>query len=155
VLQRTAKLIRTFVEDYHERQEEESLFPRFERAGKLVSLVKTLRLQHQVGRGITDRVMALATAAALKNPGNRKELAARLQSFSRMYEAHAAREDTVLFPALHELMSHREYDALGEEFEKREHQIFHGDGFEPAVAEVEALERLVGIDDLARMTAPA
>src|SRR5689334_18791394 len=43
VLQRTAKLIRTFVEDYHEKQEEEFLFPRFEKAGKLVPLVKVLR----------------------------------------------------------------------------------------------------------------
>jgi hemerythrin-like domain-containing protein len=33
VLQRTGKLIRSFVEDYHEKQEEEFVFPRFERAG--------------------------------------------------------------------------------------------------------------------------
>src|SRR6185369_6235590 len=47
VLQRTTRLIRSFVEDYHEKQEEEFLFPRFERAGKLVALVKILRTQHQ------------------------------------------------------------------------------------------------------------
>ena len=152
VLQRTGKLIRSFVEDYHEKQEEEFLFPRFEKAGKLVPLVRTLRSQHQAGRALTDRILALATSATLKDPGSRKELAARLESFARMYEPHAAREDTVLFPALHEIVSHHEYDALGELFEKREHQIFHGDGFDLAVAEVEAIEKLVGIDDLARFT---
>jgi hemerythrin-like domain-containing protein len=152
VLQRTGKLIRSFVEDYHEKQEEDFLFPRFERAGKLVALVKTLRAQHQAGRAVTDRIMALATASALKDTGSRKELAARLESFTRMYEPHAAREDTVLFPALHELMSHQEYDALGDQFERREKQIFHGDGFERAVAEVDAIEKVVGIEDLAKFT---
>ncbi len=152
VLQRTGKLIRSFVEDYHEKQEEEFLFPRFEKAGKLVPLVQTLRAQHQAGRKITDRILALATAAGVKEAGSRKELVARLEGFSRMYEPHASREDTVLFPALHDIMSHREYDALGEVFEQREHQIFHGDGFERAVAEVAAIEKLVGIDDLARFT---
>jgi hemerythrin-like domain-containing protein len=152
VLQRTGKLIRSFVEDYHEKQEEEFLFPRFERAGKLVPLVKILRAQHQAGRAVTDRIIALATAAGVKEAGSRKELAERLASFSRMYEPHAAREDTVLFPALHEIMSHHEYDALGEQFERREKEIFHGDGFELAVAEVDAIEKVIGIEDLARFT---
>jgi hemerythrin-like domain-containing protein len=155
VLQRTGKLIRSFVEDYHERQEEEFVFPRFERAGKLVPLVKTLRAQHQAGRAVTDRIIALATPAGVKDAGHRRELAARLESFSRMYEPHAAREDTVLFPALHEVMSRDEYQALGERFERREREIFHGDGFERAVGEVDAIERLVGIEDLARFTPPA
>src|SRR5689334_7441685 len=31
VIQKGARLIRTFIEDYHERQEEEMVFPRFER----------------------------------------------------------------------------------------------------------------------------
>jgi hemerythrin-like domain-containing protein len=69
-----------------------------------------------------------------------------------MYEAHAAREDTVLFPALHDLMSHEAYDALGEQFERREKEIFHGDGFERAVAEVDEIEKMVGIEDLAKLT---
>jgi hypothetical protein len=75
VLQRTGKLIRSFVEDYHEKQEEDFLFPRFERVGKLVGLVKTLRSQHQAGRAVTDRILALATAPAVKDAGSRKELA--------------------------------------------------------------------------------
>jgi hemerythrin-like domain-containing protein len=152
VLQRSGKLIRAFVEDYHEKQEEEFLFPRFERAGKLVALVKVLRAQHQAGRAVTDRILGLATASGVKDAGSRKELAARLESFSRMYEPHAAREDTVLFPALHEIMSHHEYDALGAEFERREKQIFHGDGFERAVAEVDDIEKLVGIEELSKFT---
>jgi hypothetical protein len=39
----SAKLIRSFVEDYHEKLEEDYLFPRFERANKLVDLVNAYR----------------------------------------------------------------------------------------------------------------
>jgi len=38
-----AGIIRRFIEDYHEKLEEENLFPRFEKAGKLVDLVAVLR----------------------------------------------------------------------------------------------------------------
>src|ERR1700694_2384228 len=44
--QHTADLIRTFVEEYHERNEEKYIFPEFERARKLVDLVTLLRVQH-------------------------------------------------------------------------------------------------------------
>jgi hemerythrin-like domain-containing protein len=151
-IQRGAKLVRSFVEDYHERQEEELVFPRFERAGKLVELVRTLRAQHQAGRKLTDRVLGLATVTNVKDPAQRRALRDQLRLFGAMYAPHAAREDTVLFPALHGLLGPHEYDALGEDFERREHQLFGGDGFERAVAEVDAIERSLGIEDLARFT---
>ena len=151
-VQRSAKLIRRFVEDYHERQEEEMLFPRFERAHRLVELVNVLRAQHQAGRRVTERIQGLATADGIKSAEGRRRLRAELQSFTRMYEPHAAREDTVLFPALHEIVSRSEYDALGEDFERREHKVFGGDGFEQAVAEVGDIERKLGIEDLAQFT---
>jgi hemerythrin-like domain-containing protein len=151
-IQRGAKLVRSFVEDYHERQEEEFVFPRFERAGKLVDLVRTLRAQHQAGRKITDRVVGLATATNVKDPAQRRALRDQLRLFGGMYAPHAAREDTVLFPALHGLLGPHEYDALGDDFERREHQLFGGDGFGRAVSEVDAIERSLGIEDLARFT---
>src|SRR5947208_3870564 len=49
-----AGIIRSFVEDYHEKLEEDFLFPRFEKANQLVDLVKVLRTQHQAGRRVTD-----------------------------------------------------------------------------------------------------
>ena len=151
-IRKGARLIRRFIEDYHERQEEEMVFPRFERARKLVELVAVLRAQHLAGRQLTERVQALATAAALKDAGQRRQLRAALGAFIRMYEPHASREDTVLFPALHEIMSRSEYDALGEDFERREHRTFGADGFEQAVADVDAIERSLGIQDLALFT---
>src|SRR5262245_49517351 len=49
----SAKLIRDFIEGYHEKLEEEYLFPRFRKQGKLVGLVDTLDTQHKAGRRVT------------------------------------------------------------------------------------------------------
>ncbi len=57
----SAKIIREFVEDYHEKLEENFLFPRFKKAGKLVDLVDVLLQQHQAGRRLTDITIHLAT----------------------------------------------------------------------------------------------
>jgi hemerythrin-like domain-containing protein len=115
VVMSSAKLIRSFVEDYHEKLKEDYLFPRFKRANKLVDLVNVLYTQHQKGRALTDSTMQLATAAA-KDSGPRAKLRHALYQFVRMYEPHEAREDTVLFPAFRRIVSKNEYDSLGEEF---------------------------------------
>jgi hemerythrin-like domain-containing protein len=113
----SAGIVRRFVEDYHEKLEENELFPRFEKARVLVDLVGT--------------------------------------QFNRMYRPHAAREDTVLFPALHRIVSSSEYDSLGEQFEDEEHRLFGEDGFEKVVDEVAGLEKRLGIHDLAQFTPKA
>jgi hemerythrin-like domain-containing protein len=145
-----ATIIRKFVEDYHEKLEEDHLFPRFRKAGKLVPLVDTLLKQHQAGRRVTERVLALASS--LKTPEERNRLAADLEAFNRMYAPHEAREDTVLFPELHKIVSPHEYDALGEQFESIERKTFAGDGFDIYVDKVTSLEKQLGIYDLNQFT---
>lgn len=93
--------------------------------------------------------MQLATNATLKDETSRKQLATALRQFIRMYAPHEAREDTVLFPALRKIVSANEYDALGEDFEKKEHQLFGEGGFEEIVEKVAAIEEGLGIYDLA------
>ncbi len=152
VVMSSAKLIRSFVEDYHEKLEQDYLFPRFRKANKLVELVDVLYDQHQKGRVLTDRTMQLATASNLKDQAQRAKLRDLLHQFVRMYEPHEAREDTVLFPEYKKIVSKHEYDALGEEFEKKENELFHGDGFEKNVDAVARLEKELGIYDLAQFT---
>lgn len=146
VITKSAELIKRFIEDYHEKLEENHLFPRFEKAGKLVDLVKTLRAQHAAGRGVTDRILASAKANDLQ------AASAAMAAFVRMYRPHEAREDTVLFPALHDIVSKHEYDAMGEQFESIERKTFGGEGFEMAVDQVTALEKQLGIYDLSQFT---
>jgi hemerythrin-like domain-containing protein len=152
VLAESAQIVRRFIEDYHEKLEEDHLFTRFEKAAKLVELVTVLRQQHQAGRRITDQVRHLAAMASLKNPEDRRKIEDSLRQFIRMYRPHAAREDTVLFPAFRRIVTPNEYDSLGEQFEDQEHKLFGDDGFEKMVDEVANLEKRTGIDNLAQFT---
>jgi hemerythrin-like domain-containing protein len=153
VLASAADIIRHFVEEYHEKLEEDFLFPRFRKAGKLVNLVDTLLAQHKAGRELTAQIHELAGVATLKYvSSDTDKLADALRSFLRMYRPHEAREDTVLFPAFRSVVSPHEYDALGDDFEKKEDELFGEDGFFKVVAQVAALEKKLGIYDLSQFT---
>lgn len=147
----SAGIIRTFVEDYHEKQEENYLFPRFQKANQLTDLVTVLLQQHQAGRRVTDQIIQLAKSQSGTETENQK-LIQLLTSFNTMYRPHEAREDTILFPAFRKLVSKNEYDSLGEEFEKNEHKLFGKDGFETMVSKVEAIEKSLGIYELSQFT---
>ncbi|HLH49398.1 MAG TPA: hemerythrin domain-containing protein [Roseiarcus sp.] len=151
LLTQSARIIREFIEDYHEKSEEEDVFPRFKRAGKLVGLVATLLDQHQAGRRLTEIVLRSAPASRRDEDERRKAVAA-IQSFIAMYRPHAAREDTDLFPKLKALVSANEYDAVAEKFEQKERRLFGEDGFEKMVDRVAALETRMGIHDLSLFT---
>ncbi|MDB4922065.1 MAG: Hemerythrin cation binding domain protein [Mucilaginibacter sp.] len=113
----------------------------------MTDLTKVLRLQHQKGRLLTQRIIANAQKP---NPTDdeKKLMVLDMQAFVRMYSPHEAREDTILFPALHKLISRHEYDSLGEDFEKKEKQQFGGDGFDMAVDKVAGIEKAMNIYDL-------
>lgn len=147
----SANIIRTFVEDYHEKQEENYLFPRFKKANQLTDLVDTLFQQHQAGRRVTDEIMQLTKTTNRTDTENQR-LIQLLLAFNTMYSPHEAREDTVLFPAFRKLVSPQEYDSLGEEFEKNEEKMFGKGGFDKYVDKVAGIEKSLGIYDLAQFT---
>lgn len=146
-----AGIVRSFVEDYHEKQEEQYLFPRFEKANKLTDLVATLRQQHSAGRMLTDKITLICKSPNMAD-ADRQALINQLTAFNRMYRPHEAREDTVLFPAFRKIVSRHEYDSLGEEFEKNEHRLFGEGGFEMIVDKVAGIEKALGIYELAQFT---
>jgi hemerythrin-like domain-containing protein len=153
VVGQAAELIRRFAEDYHERMEEEHVFPRLEQAGgELAVLARVLRVQHDAGRKLTDRIMEWSKAP--DEPVLRKDLSRHLTMFADMYLAHISREDTVAFPAFRKLVTAKEYAAVGEKFEARERQALGEDGFGRVVRSIFGLETDLGIYDLARFTPP-
>jgi len=157
ILVNAADIIRHFVEDYHEKLEEDFLFPRFRKAGKQLKLVDTLLSQHKAGRVLTAQIRELAALPTLKYVSDKgtsdaEKLADALRSFLRMYRPHEAREDTVLFPAFRSIVSPHEYDALGDDFEKKEDELFGDEGFFKVVDQVAELEKKLGIYDLAQFT---
>jgi hemerythrin-like domain-containing protein len=152
VFHKTAQLVRKFVEDYHEKLEENFIFPEFEKHKKHVDLVKVLRQQHEAGRRVTDVVLRLAAADEFRKADNQKRVVAATRAFIRMYRPHEAREDTVLFPALHKILTAKRLAELGEQFEKEEDRLFGDEGFEKTVDQVAAIEKQLGIYDLQKFT---
>ncbi|HOT65507.1 MAG TPA: hemerythrin domain-containing protein, partial [Dysgonamonadaceae bacterium] len=152
ILHNSAQIIRTFIEDYHEKLEQDYLFPRFEQANQFVDLIKVLRAQHQAGRVLTDRILYQANMKPTSNTEDNQKLSKLLNDFSGMYRPHEAREDTVLFPTIRKIVSKDEYYALGEDFERREHELFGEDGFDSMVEKVAALEKQLGIYELSQFT---
>jgi hemerythrin-like domain-containing protein len=117
----------------------------------MTDLVDTLLRQHEAGRKVTETILRLAPASR-NNADDRKQLVGAMQSFITMYRPHAAREDTDLFPKLKDVVSPSEYDAMAEDFEKKEHELFGEDGFEKMAARVARLEQQMGIHDLNQFT---
>lgn len=153
VLNESARIIRDFIQDYHERLEEESVFPRFEQKSQLTGLTKILRSQHLAGRMITSQIMEYGKMKeSVISEEQRKKIINLLDIFNRMYRPHEAREDTVLFPLLRKVVTAEEFEEMGEKFEDLEHELFGENGFEKMVEKVSAIEKLIGIDDLSQFT---
>jgi hemerythrin-like domain-containing protein len=121
-LRGTAELFRHFGEQYHEHSEEIEVFPVLRKAGKHAHMVQILLDQHKRGRQITDYLLAVSKSGSLTTD-QKQVLAKQLRNFSRMYANHAAREDTIIFPALREVLGPKGIDELGDRFEAEEKRI--------------------------------
>jgi hemerythrin-like domain-containing protein len=143
-----AHLIRKFIEDYHEKNEEQFVFPKLQgRGGEAGREVPILLRQHQEGRRLTDSIIQISTRKA-DDPA----LVGPVTSFIRMYRPHAAREDTVVFPAFQTALSMDEIDDIADRFEHQENRLFGEGGFARMVEEVAEHERALDIYQLDHFT---
>ena len=145
-----ANIVRKFAEDYHEKNEENFVFPRLTKASRHVELVRTLKAQHEAGRKLTDLILKLSEGAS--PAADPKRLSAALRLFSRMYIPHISRENSVVFRAFRQLVPAKEYDELGDRFEEQEHKLFGSDGFEKFLEQVARIEKRLGIGELTHYT---
>ena len=152
-LHKTAQLFRTFGEDYHERMlEEEHIFPIVRKMkGEAAKYPDILIAQHQRGREITEYTLAVTNAAKI-SVHHGEPLARVLEGFVRMYENHAAREDTIVFPAWKANFSNKQLDELSDQFEDIEHKMFGKDGFEDAEKTISGIEAGFGFADISQFT---
>jgi len=151
VFSQAAETMRDFIHDYHEKSEEEHVFPRFKKAGRMVELVDVLMVQHTAGRKLTEKILQTAEASR-GNKEQRTAMVEVMQATITLYRPHAAREDTNIFPTLRSLMTPNEFEELGETLEKAEVAKFGSDGFEKMAKRVEQIEKRIGTDDLAQVT---
>ena len=110
----TAKLFRSFGEDYHEKKlEEVHIFPRVRRAlAGAEASVSVLLAQHARGREITDYILSV-TGGAHVPTADTEMLARAFDAFDVMYANHTAREDTIVCPAWKDQLSPVELDEMG------------------------------------------
>lgn len=153
-LQKTAKLFKAFGEEYHEKKLEETfIFPAVKKGGgEAASYADVLVVQHNRGREITDYIISVTQGAKL-GASNAEQLAKILEGFVLMYRNHAAREDTIVFPAWKQTMTGKQLDEMNDKFEDIEHEQFGEDGFEDAVKQISAIEGTLGLADIAQFTA--
>jgi hemerythrin-like domain-containing protein len=155
-IRKTAQLFRDFGENYHEKMlEEDHIFPRIRRMNKppLTRYVEILTAQHQRGREITDYILAVANASRISS-GNAEPLARVFEGFVRMYANHAAREDTIIFPAWKTNFTDKQLDEISDQFEDIEHKMFGKDGFDDAEQKIAGIEQALGLSDLSQFTPP-
>lgn len=153
-LNQAATLFRAFGEQYHEKMLEEAyVFPAVQKAGGAAAQLPDILLaQHERGRQITDYIIDQTKAGAIAT-GQAAAMAKAITGFARMYEAHSAREDTVVFPAFKRTLGEHRFKELGEQFEEIEHKQFGADGFDAALSRVGAIEQALGLSDLSHFTA--
>ena len=118
-LTRTARLFRSFGEDYPKLKLEEAfIFPAIRKAGgPAAGYADVLTAQHDRGREVTEYILAV-TGKGTIGAGDADPLARALESFVLMYQNHAAREDTIVFPAWKETLSKRQLREMGDKFEE-------------------------------------
>jgi hemerythrin-like domain-containing protein len=154
-LRQTAQLFRTFGEDYHERMlEEQHIFPLIRKQGNAPKrYADILTEQHNRGREITDYVLAVTNGPKIV-AAHAEPLAKVFESFVLMYQNHAAREDTIVFPAWKKNFSDKRLGEISDQFEDIEHKMFGKDGFEEAEKRISGIEAELGFSDLAQFTPP-
>lgn len=91
--------------------EQQYIFPRFLQAQQHVQLIQTLLIQHNAARCLTNMILQLL-ASFTGSASQCYQLANLLSAYIRMYEPHSAREDTVVFPAFHNLVSEKTFKHL-------------------------------------------
>jgi len=154
-LHKTAQLFRTFGEDYHERMlEERHIFPIVRRMkGEAAKYPDILVAQHNRGREITEYTLSVTNAPKI-SVLHAEPLARVFEQFVRMYENHAAREDTIVFPAWKTNFTNKQLDELSDQFEDIEHKMFGKDGFEDAEKTISGIEANFGFTDISQFTPP-
>ena len=149
-----ASLFRRFGEEYHEKMlEEQHIFPVVrKRGGEAGRMADILVAQHQRGREITEFILSKMKRGTIGLDA--PVIAGVLEAFDRVYENHAAREDTIVFPAWKLAYTNRQLDEKADEFEDIEKKMFGHDGFEDAEKRISRIEATLALTDLAQFTAP-
>jgi hemerythrin-like domain-containing protein len=141
-VEEVAKIIRLFIEDYHEQNEEKYIFPLVVSLGypETTKMVNELIEQHNQGRVLTDQIMDPRSSE--------QQVEEAVRRFTRMYRAHESREDTEVFELFRKHATPQQTSRIGRYFEESEYDVLGRGGFEALVDKVIRIEKDLGINEL-------
>ena len=111
-----------------------------------------LRMQHSIGHTLAQRIYRIAERGPDLDQDAREALASGCRSYSRMYRAHAAFEDTKMWPALRETVPTSTYADIVDAFDQAAAEQLGEDGFAGAVERMAEIEQELGIRGLSDFT---
>ena len=132
--------------------EEKYIYPVFDAAGKMSGLVGVLREQHAAGSQLIEVLRGLYGGFSAKDLEKRRAMGSAIHLLSRMYRAHAEREDTVLFPLLRRIMPPKAYAGLSSGIQRAETEFLGQNGFDETIRKLTDYENILGIEDMASFT---
>jgi len=125
----SAKIIRSFIEQYHEKLEEDYLFPRFRKHKLLVDLVDVLQAQHQAGRRVTEQILTLSQSGLKSMGANRSSQLRSANSFGCTHRTRRAKTQYCFRRCTRSFLA-TNTTRWGRSSKKKEHQMFGKEGFE-------------------------
>ncbi|ABX41830.1 hemerythrin domain-containing protein [Lachnoclostridium phytofermentans] len=145
-------IVKRFIIEYHQVLEQDYVFPILSQHEKYKQLIQILLTQHEAAKCATDEILTILGSELKRIKIYQKRLLQLMSEFIQMYEPHSAREDTVIFPAFHQLTPPDTFRALGEKFEDIEEQKFGENGFQNVLEHVTQIEKSLAIYDLNQFT---
>jgi hemerythrin-like domain-containing protein len=146
-INQACKMIRQSVVDHHMKIEEEHVYPRFEDTD-LADCASTLKTQHIEARKLLAHMESLAKSGTLRDRSEMEELKRTFNDFKDMITAHAAFEETVLFPSMEGTWSQKDLDNLREIQEEDEKKLMGDDAAKKTFEMITSLESSYGVTGL-------
>lgn len=149
-ISKACTMLNQVVDQHHMKLEEDEIYPKF-RKGELSSFVGELERQHDEARKLVARMEELSKGG--KKKADLEELRSTFMDFHDMMMAHAAWEQTVLFPVMEGKMSDKELDDLKETQEAHEKELLGEDATEKVynmLADLESSAGIAGLRDFTR-----
>jgi hemerythrin-like domain-containing protein len=144
-------LIKQAVVDHHMKIEEEEVYPQFENT-ELADFTGTLISQHIEGRKLLARMESLSRTGAVRDRSEMDELKRAFNDFKDMITAHAAWEETILFPVMEGTWSKDDLNDLRESQEQDEKKLLGKDATEKLNSMLTSLESACGVNDVSDFT---
>ena len=147
-----SNVIRRVVADHHMAFEEQNIYPRMEQIDYLSSMIETMEGQHDDARVINKMVLDMTRGGKIRGKTEMDELVLLTKSFKDMITAHAAWEETIIFPAMYDLLPERDMSDINKKFMGSGRKLLGGEGPVKLYRTLDDIEKAAGTHDLSSFT---